>query len=163
MEEVNDDTLISDKMLGPSFVAGNFVRLALRVCHLNIGLLCLAEKVLAQEVQYCVDAFLRIVLPVTFKLLRITSKYLFKHGGSNNWLITVPHLIEKLSVCLNKSSLSPKWIVLVEISLESLIQEILCKLPAVAQALQAAVHVACITEVAEADFTISSSLASLET
>ena len=150
-------------MLGPSFAAGNFIWLALRVCHLNIGLLCLAEEILAQEIQYCVDTFLRIVLAVTFKLLSIASKYLFKHGGSNNWLITVPHLIEKFGECLNKSPLGAKGIILVEISLESLIQKVLSELPAIAQALQAAIHVASVAKVAEANLTISGSLASLET
>jgi hypothetical protein len=103
------------------------------------------------------------MLAVTFKLLCIASKYLFKHCGSHNWLITVPHLIEKFGECLNKSPLSAKGIILVEISLESLIQEVLSELPAVTQALQAAIHVASITQVAEANFTISGSLASLET
>ena len=103
------------------------------------------------------------MLAVTFKLLCIVSKYLFKHRGSHYWLITVPHLIEKFCESLNKSSLSAKWIVLIQVSLESFIQEVFSELPAIAQALQAAVHVACVTEVAEPDLTISGSLASLET
>jgi hypothetical protein len=121
VEEVDDDTLISDQVLDPGFFASELICNVVCLCKFNIGLLRLTEKVLTQKVKDGIDALLRVVLSISFELLSVVTEYLFEHGWSHNRLITVPHLIKKLSVGLNKSSFCSKWIVLIQVSLEALI------------------------------------------
>jgi hypothetical protein len=93
MEKVYYDTLVSNEMLRPCFSASHIIGLIICICNFNIGFLALAIEVFAQKVKNSVDTFLRVMLPISFKLLSVVSKYLLKHGWSNNRLITVPHLI----------------------------------------------------------------------
>lgn len=162
MEEVDNNTLISNKMLGPSFFACQLVRFVVGIRNLNIWLLRLAVKVLTQKVKHRVDALLRIMLAISFELLSVASKYLFEHGGSDHRLISVPHFIEEFGKCLYQATLSAQRVVLIQVSLEALIQEVLGELPAVAEALQAAVHVASVPEVAQSDTAVPGSGTSLE-
>jgi len=45
MEEIHNDTLISNQVLSPRLFAGYLIRLIFGICDLNIGLFSLAIKV----------------------------------------------------------------------------------------------------------------------
>ena len=74
----------------------------------------------------------------------------------------VPHLIEKFSVSLCKSPASAEGVLFIQVCFKAFVKEVFCEFPAVAETLQAAIHVAGVAEVAEADLSISGGGAPLE-
>lgn len=80
MEQINDDTFVSDKMLRPCFKTGFGITLARGVSHFDVRLLELAIEVLTEEIEDRIYALLGIVLAIALKLLGVFSKHLFEHG-----------------------------------------------------------------------------------
>ena len=85
-----------------------------------------------------------------------------EHCGSDHRVILVPHLIEKFSVSLCKSPASAEGVLFIQVCFKAFVKEVFCEFPAVAETLQAAIHVAGVAEVAEADLSISGGGAPLE-
>jgi len=102
------------------------------------------------------------MLAVTLELLSVFAKDALEHSGSDYGVILVPHLVEEFGVGLNQSATSAQGVLLVQVIFESLVDEILCELPTVTQALQTAIHIAGVAQITKANFPVSSCGASLE-
>jgi len=96
------------------------------------------------------------MLTEPLKLLRIFAQNPLEHVRPDHRILLVPHLVQQLSVGLHQPAGSPQRVVRVEVVLEPLFEEILGQFEAVAQALEAAVHVARVAQVAQAHLPVPS-------
>ena len=106
MEQITDDRFISVQMPVPSVETGLFVCPSLFLRTLNIWLLILLVKIFRHEIKNRVDAFRRVLLAISFKGHVVLTKDPLEKIWSDNWLVSAPHLANKLGPSLDNSSFS---------------------------------------------------------
>lgn len=140
-------------MLVPGLLARHLVRLAFRLRLLNIRLLLFLVKIFGHEVENRVDAFLRIVLTVSIECHVVLAENSLEQIWANNLRVVDPHFADQLGPSLHESTLSSQRILILTIyqGLVALFQEVFGELKSIRQALDTAVHVAGIAQVAQTD------------
>lgn len=97
------------------------------------------------------------MLSITFESLVILTKDPLEEVRSNNSLLSFPHLVQKLGPSQHDPTFSSKWVLVLSLyhRFVSFVQIVLGQFPGVGDALDTAIHIACVSEVAEAHLSFS--------
>jgi len=144
-------------MLMPGFQSRFLFVLAFFVVIFDVWFFALSIKVLAEKIKYGIDAFVGVMLSTTLKLLCVFAENTLEHIRSDDSRTHVPHFVYCFCIGQNKTTLSAQGVSFLFFAYKSevAVEEELCQLKSVRQALKTTCHVAGIAQVCQSHFAVS--------